>query len=64
MCGTPNTPKPPPPPQPAKPAIETVRRTGDRRKSGAMGPSTLLTGPSGVSNAALRLGGGNLLLGQ
>jgi hypothetical protein len=54
---TPDIPAPPPPPQAGKePGMERRRRI-------AAGGGSILTGPSGVANSALNLGGNSILGG-
>lgn len=62
MCmSKPNIPAPPPPPQEMKQA-DTVNQRRAARKVG-MGGGTLLTGPSGVTQQGVNLGGTTLLGG-
>ena len=67
MCmSSPSIPAPPPPPPPPQdikaPDLNSVRK----KTPGADAPiagGTLLTGPSGVANNSLNVGGGSSLLG-
>lgn len=60
MCSSPNYTPPPPPQEPKTPDSTTPMR---KRSSapGAMAASTLLTGPSGIDTANLKLGKSSLL---
>lgn len=63
MClSKPNIPAPPPPPQEVKQPDSGVMRDSSRRnRAGGMAGGSLLTGPSGVTNATT---GKTSLLGQ
>jgi hypothetical protein len=63
MClSTPDIPAPPPPLQEAKtPELNTLSKA--RRAAGGMAGGTLLTGPSGVTGAALNTAAPTLLGG-
>lgn len=68
MCLGPDIPDPPPPPPPpqAAKAPDTAPLKKRNADSGGMalpGGSTLLTGPSGITNAQLNLGTSSLLGG-
>lgn len=62
MCmSKPKIPPPPPPPQEQK-LPDTMSSRRSTRKAG-YGPSTLLTGPSGIASGGLNTGGSTLLGG-
>jgi len=64
MCmSSPSMPDPPPPLQESKPA-DTINAAARRKAGLANAGGTLLTGPSGIANAANNLGGGSTLLGS
>ena len=52
MCSTPDMPAPPPPVQDAK-QPDFMAQQAARRKKALTGGGTLLTGPSGISSAAM-----------
>lgn len=67
MClSTPKMPPPPPPPPPPQEVkladMNTVRRKQNSNSAPIAG-GTLLTGPSGVQNSQLNIGGSTLLGG-
>lgn len=59
MCSSPDIPPPPPPPQEVK-QPDPLALTKKNRKP-AIGGGTMLTGPSGVTGAALNTGAPTLL---
>lgn len=59
----PAPPPPPPPPQEAKAADMNTFRKKQGSNDSPIAGGTLLTGPSGVANSGLNVGGGSSLLG-